>query len=180
MGFDWLGVLWAFLHDLAVAVYVGGAIAMEFVLGPAQRAIPPAQAQIMGEKTADRFLWLVWISLLLILVTGVLRLWQVGLIGGSTGFFVGPMSLEFAYGRTLGVMFIIWLVLVVNGALITFVLRPRLTAKLGAGVEARHADADRDRKARAATWIQHLTRVDLVLALVAVLLGASLFRGGLL
>jgi len=176
---DWGPLTLYFVHDLAVAVYVGGAIAMEFVLAPAQQAIPPAQAQVMGEKTSDRFLILVWISLLLIFVTGVMRLQFRGLLGGDN-FFIAPLTLDFSYGRTLLGMLVIWIILVVNGALITFVFRPILKGKLGSGSSQNVANQNRDAKISAATWIQYLTQIDLGLAVLAVLFGASLLRGGLL
>ncbi len=176
---DWISLILAFVHDLSVATYVGGAIAMEFVLAPAQASIPPAQAQVMGEKTADRFLILVWGSLALIFVTGVCRLWQNGMIGGDS-FFVAPLALDYSYGRTVLVMFIIWLILAINGALITFVFRPTLQGKLSSGSNQNQASQNRNTKMQAATWIQNLTRADLVLAVIVTLLGASLARGGLL
>lgn len=173
-GYDWIVLTLAFVHDLSVAVYVGGAVAMEFVLAPAQAAIPPAQAQIMGEKTSNRFLVLVWGSLALILVTGVLRLQMNGMLGSD------GLSLADSYGRTLWTMFGIWVVLAVNGGLITFVFRPTLQGKLQPGSNQTSASQDRDAKMKAATWIQHLTRADLVLAVIVTLLGASLSRGGIL
>lgn len=175
---EWLFLSSAFIHDLSVAVYLGGAVAMEFILAPAQGAIPPAQAQVMGEKTSQRFLVLVWISLILILITGVLRLYLKGMIGGAS-MFVPPLTLDYSYGRTAFALFIVWLILMINGALITFVFRPKLTGKVAAGVSRDQADRSRDGKMFAATWIQHLTRIDLVLAVIAVLLGASLLRGGM-
>ncbi len=44
-------ILAAYLHAVGVSAYLGGALVMEFVLGPAQKAIPPAQAQVMGQKS---------------------------------------------------------------------------------------------------------------------------------
>lgn len=175
---QWMILAMAFIHDLSVAVYLGGAVAMEFILLPAQSAIPPAQAQVMGEKTSERFLLLVWISLILILLTGLARLYLKGMFLGSS-LFVAPLTLDYAYGRTAFALFLVWLILIVNGALITFVLRPRLTGKMAPGVSRDQANQSRDSKISAATWISHLTRVDLVLAVIAVLLGASLLRGGL-
>lgn len=176
---EWLILIVAFIHDLSVAVYVGGAVAMEFILAPAQNAIPPAQAQVMGEKTSDRFLILVWVSLLLILITGIMRLYAKGLMGGESLF--GPlMSWDYSYGRTLIMMFGIWVVLIINGSLITFVFRPQLLGKLSSASSQGQATNSRDKKMSAAMWIQNLSRVDLVLAVIATLLGASLLRGGLL
>lgn len=173
-GYDWSVLILGFVHDLSVAIYVGGAVAMEFVLAPAQAAIPPAQAQIMGEKTSNRFLILVWASLALILITGLLRLQMNGMLNAD------GLSLADSYGRTLWVMLGLWLVLAINGGLITFVFRPTLQGKLGSGSNQANVNQARDAKIRAATWIQHITRADLVIAVLVTLLGASLSRGGLL
>lgn len=176
----WVHILLGYLHDLSVAVYIGGAVAMEFVLGPAQAAIPPAQAQVMGQKTSDRFLWLAWSSLALIFVTGVLRLQQMDMIGFSWPFFESPLVLSESYGRTLLAMFILWCALVVNGALVTLRFRPRLAGKITPGTSAAQVTASQGARMEAATWIQRLTRADLVIAVVVALLGASLKWGGLL
>lgn len=173
-GYDWSILILGFVHDLSVAVYVGGAVAMEFVLAPAQAAIPPAQAQIMGEKTSNRFLILVWVSLVFILITGLLRLQMNGMLNAD------GLSLSDSYGRTLWTMLFFWVVLAINGALITFVFRPTLQGKLKSGSNQASANQDRDAKMKAATWIQHITRADLVIAVLVTLLGASLSRGGLL
>lgn len=173
-GYDWSILILGFVHDLSVAVYVGGAVAMEFVLAPAQAAIPPAQAQIMGEKTSNRFLVLVWSSLALILITGLLRLQMNGMLNSD------GLSLSDSYGRTLWAMLFFWLVLAINGGLITFIFRPTLQGKLQPGSSQSSANQNRDAKMKAATWIQHLTRADLVIAVLVTLLGASLVRGGLL
>lgn len=172
-GYDWIVLTLGFVHDLSVAVYVGGAVAMEFVLAPAQASIPPAQAQIMGEKTSNRFLVLVWSSLALILITGVLRLQMNGMLNSD------GLSMADSYGRTLWTMFFLWVVLAINGGLITFIFRPTLQGKLQPGSNQALVTRDRDAKMKAATWIQHLTRADLVLAVIVTLLGASLSRGGL-
>ncbi len=163
----------AFLHDVAIATYIGGAVAMEFVLNPAQRTIPPAQAQVMGQKSADRFLWLVWGSLVFIIVTGLLRVWRSGRFDDFFDWGIG-------YGRTLSAMLLIFILLVINGLLITFVLRPRLAGKMQAGVTAQRVAARQDTQMQAARYVEILTRVDIVLALIAAFLGASLKLGGFL
>lgn len=176
----WQFITYGFLHDIAIAVYIGGAVAMEFVLGPAQKSIPPAQAQIMGQKTADRFLWLVWGSLLVIIVTGFLRLEQLGMIGSGWPFFQGRLDWDFSYGRTIFAMLAIWLVLLINGIIITFFLRPRLAGRMSSGVSSTQATRTQDSQISAAQWVERLSRADLALALTAALLGASLKLGGIL
>jgi uncharacterized membrane protein len=165
----------AYLHAVGVATYLGGSIVMELVLGPAQKSIPPAQAQVMGEKTADRFLVLAWSALGLIGASGVLRLFTQH----SESLLVGDNLFSTPYGRTLFTMEMLWLVLVANGVVITFVLRPRLKTKMGAAVAADQVEARRRQLIGAATWITRITRVDLAIALVVALLGASLKFGGI-
>lgn len=168
-------VLAAYLHVIGVATYLGGSLIMEFVVGPAQKAIPPAQAQVMGQKTADRFLWFVWGALGLIFISGVMRLYSVN----NESALFGSHLWDTTYGRTLLSMVTLWCVLVVNGAIITFVLRPRLAGRTSSGVSATQAQAHQKGQIQAATWLQRLTRVDLVIAFVVALLGAALQFGGI-
>lgn len=175
-----LHVLYAIIHDLSVATYIGGAISMEYVLGPAQKSIPPAQAQVMGQKTADRFLWLVWGSLSLILVTGILRLERLGHIAFSWPIFQSDMWLDHDYGRTVWAMFFLWCVLVVNGLIMTFYLRPRLSSKLSAGTTTAGVQASQQSKMVAAKWVGRITKADIVIAIVIALFGASLRFNGIL
>jgi uncharacterized membrane protein len=174
----WQFISYQFLHDLSIATYIGGAIAMECVLGPAQRSIPPAQAQVMGQKTADRFLWLVWGSLVLIIVTGLLRLWRLNMLDADWPFFHSPLDFSHSYGRTIFMLLGIWVVLVINGALITFYFRPRLAGKFSSQTSATQVQRGQQMKIDAARWVERLTRTDLVLAVVAAFLGASLALGG--
>jgi uncharacterized membrane protein len=134
----------------------------------------------MGQKTADRFLWLVWGSLGLIILTGFLRLEHMGMIVWEWPFFETPLVLSDSYGRTLLAMFVLWCVLVINGALITWYFRPRLQGKLTSRTSAAEVAAAQNAKIAAATWVQRLTRIDLGVAAVIALMGASLKWGGLI
>jgi uncharacterized membrane protein len=168
-------ILSAYLHVLGVATYLGGSIIMEFVVGPAQKAIPPAQAQVMGKKTADRFLVFVWSALGLIVISGIMRLYSMG----TETFLTGAKLWETAYGRNLMSMVILWCVLVVNGSIITFVLRPKLVGRTGAGVSAAQVQSHQQGQIKAAQWVERITRIDLGIALVVALLGTSLQFGGI-
>lgn len=168
-------VVATYLHLIGMAAYVGGAIVMEFVVGPAQKAIPPAQAQVMGEKTATRFLQIAWASLGLLLLSGILQI----LAAGNDPLLRGEGLLATSYGRTLLAMVVLWVVLVVNGAIITFVLRPRLTGKMGAQTGAAQVQVRQQEMLRAAERLQLVTRIDLGIALVLPLIGAGLLRGGI-
>lgn len=95
-------------------------------------------------------------------------------------FFQTPGGLSESYGRTLLTMILLWCVLVVNGALITWYFRPRLQGKLSSRTSASQVNSAQSAKMDAAIWVQRLTRADLVIAVVIALLGASLKWGGLL
>jgi uncharacterized membrane protein len=174
----WQHISFQYLHDLAIATYIGGAVAMEFILGPAQRSIPPAQAQVMGQKTANRFLWLVWGSLVVIIITGLLRLWRLSMLDADWPFFHSPLDFSHSYGRTVFMLLGIWAILAINGTIITFYLRPRLAGRFSSQTSATQVQRGQQAKIQAAHWVEILTRVDLGLALLAALLGASLAFGG--
>lgn len=171
---QWMKMLASYLHVLGVATYLGGSLIMEFVVGPAQKAIPPAQAQVMGKKSADRFLVFVWSALSLILLSGILRLYSMG----SESMLFGKNLWDTGYGRTLLSMVILWCVLVVNGSIITFVLRPKLVGRSGAGVSAAQAQQHQQGQIKAAQWVERITRIDLGIALTVAFLGSALQFGG--
>ena len=50
----WLHIIYGYLHDISVAVYIGGAFAMEFILGPAQASIPPLRDFTLVKPTVFR------------------------------------------------------------------------------------------------------------------------------
>ena len=60
---------------------------------------------------------------------------------GTESYLIGEKLWDTAYGRTLLTMVILWCVLVINGAIITFVLRPKLVGRTGAGVSATQVTA---------------------------------------
>lgn len=164
-------VLAAYLHVIGVAAYLGGAIVMEFVLSPAQKFVPPAQQAVIGQKSADRFLVVAWSALGVIAFSGVLRLFSVGAENILTEY-------SGSYGRTLLVMILLWATLVVNGAVITFNLRPQLAAKQQGGVQPAEMQAHQASMIKASEWVARLIRADLVIAVLVALLGASLAFGG--
>jgi len=163
-----------YLHLLAVAVYLGGSVAMEFVLRPAQSYVPPAQAQVIGQRSADRFLVLVWGALALFPISGLLLFFSMS----DQDQLSGMKFFTTSYGQTLLGMIVLWAVLVVNGAIITFVLRPRLAQRASAPAGGAGVTERLEVMRAAANQVSLLTRVDLVIAVFIVLLGASLAYGG--
>lgn len=169
----WLWIM-RFLHVLAIAAYLGGAFVMEFVLAPAQAAIPPAQAQVMGEKTSKRYLIIAWTALGTLFLSCTTTLFLYKQITWSWPFFQNDLVLSQSYGRTTLTLFIIWCLLVTNGAILTFKIRPTLSQKAKSGVTAQGLAAKQDAQMKAAKWASRITRIDLGLGLCAATLGVSL------
>lgn len=168
-----------FLHIVAMAAYAGGAFVMEFVLTPAQAAIPPAQARVVGEKTSQRYLWVAWIALVTLAVTCVARLVITHQLAFTPPFFRDRLNLGDPYGRTTLALFLVWSIMVVNGLILTFRIRPQLATKFSASTTAQEVAATQARQEGAALWASRIVRMDLGLAVVAIVLGVSLRFGGL-
>lgn len=131
---EWMGIVATYVELLSLATYVGGSFVVELVLAPAQKAIPPSQQQVLGEKIADRLLWLVWPSLGLLLVSAVAQTFPAG-----TDDVLAEGLLSTSYGRTFLAFLVLWAILVVNGIIVTFVLRPKVKARIDPRVGAREA-----------------------------------------
>lgn len=175
-----INVTLAVLHALAFSAYIGGLLFMEVVLGPAQEAIPPAQATVLSRKTGDRQAIIAWSSLAVILITGILRLERANQLEFPGTAFLRPELASTGYGRTIYALFCLWLVLVILGSIMTFYLRPILVGKIEPTLPKAEQTARRDRMAWAARVMSIVMRVDLVVVVAAAVFGASLAFGGLL
>jgi len=168
-----------FLHIVSMAAYAGGAFVMEFVLTPAQKAVPPSQARIMGEKTSQRYLWVAWIALAMLALTCVARLVLMHQLSFSPPFFRDRLTLGDPYGRTTLALFLVWLIMVINGGILTFRIRPKLAQKFGSSATAQQVAKAQAEQERAAQWASRIVRIDLALAVLAIVFGVSLRFGGL-
>jgi putative copper export protein len=124
----------------------------------------------MGQKTGDRYLVVAWSALGLILASGILRLFSFD----AEDYLFGESLFDTDYGRTLFTMVLLWGVLVINGLIITFVLRPRLAGRASSHGSAAQAQQHQQGQIAAASWLTRLTRADLAIAFVIAFLGASL------
>jgi uncharacterized membrane protein len=177
MGID---VLYGALHDLAFAVYIGGLVYAEFVLAPAADAIAPAQGVVVRQKAGNWQLIMAWSSLAVILATGLLRLSRMHLLAFPGTFFLKAGYASTGQGHTIIAMMALWLVLVVLGAVMTFVLRPLLTGKIAPTLSQEERQRRQDRMVGAARWMTVVMRADLLVAVTIAVFGASLIYGGLL
>lgn len=175
-----LNVLYGALHDLAFAVYIGGLVYAEFVLAPAADAIAPAQGVVVRQKAGNWQLVMAWSALAVILVTGILRLDRMQVLEFPGSFFLKPAIASTDYGATVFTMFGLWCLLVVLGAVMTFVLRPLLTGKIPPTLSQEERQRRQERMVGAAKWMTIVMRLDLLVAVTIAVFGVSLRYGGLL
>ena len=74
-----------FLHVSAAIVWLGGVSFMLFALRPAAMALPPPQRLPLMAQVLQRFFLLVWASIGLLLVTGLVMLMGVGMRQAPVG-----------------------------------------------------------------------------------------------
>ncbi len=179
MNLSW-DVLYQALHDLAFAVYIGGLFYAEIVLAPAASAVAPAQSAVVSRKAGDRQMIISWTALLVILVTGILRLGYMHVLAFPGTFFLLSATASSSFGQTIFAMFGLWCVLVALGLVTTFGLRPVLVGKIDPTLPQAQREQRQQRMMSAARWMSIVMRADLLVAVIIAVLGVSLTSGGLL
>lgn len=166
-----MGVLWAYLELLAWSVYLGGALVMELVWRPVQEHLPMSQIGVACQRMGRRYRWLALAMLVVVAVVGLARL-----PGRESGASLSPGA---PYGRTLLLLAICWLALVGLVTLMAVFAHPALHARMTSSMEEVERDEARARVARAIRRMDRCLRAELIVALVATLLAASLRLGGI-
>jgi uncharacterized membrane protein len=106
-----------FLHLLFTVFWIGGMTFMHFVLNPAMKAMEPENAGKLMGVVAKRFTMIAWLSMILLLVTGLLKTPSSYLLDVTTD-----------YGMILLLKHVAFVVMIFGGVLITFVVAPKLRA----------------------------------------------------
>ncbi len=158
-------------HILAIVTYVGGSFFLDIIFSRAQKYIPPAQASIMGQRVGRDFAITAYASLFVIAVTGLFQMYYLNLFDGDI--------FTRGYGRWLAIKMGFWLILLVNGLIMTVLLRPRLEGKLSFQSDPENAEKRREGMMAAALSLDRLVRLNLIISVLAVVIGASLRSGGL-
>lgn len=164
------------LHILAAATLIGAVIFNYFLLRPALRFIPPAPAVVIGQRVGTAFTWLGWITLVILGITGGLRLF----LQDRFWTLFTPWIYSSNAGWALLVMVLAWLVTVSSAAWMTFLLRPVLMSKLTVQSNPDLAAVERRRAAQMASslWLDRLQLVNVVFTILAALAGSSVTYGG--
>jgi uncharacterized membrane protein len=111
------------IHIVAVAVWLGPQFFLFLVAVPAVRVIedPAVRLRVMRVLTV-RFGWLAWAAMLIIVLSGVSNLFQVGGDAGSPD--IG--STDFKYFHLFSLKMVVLGIVVLLTALHSFVIGPRL------------------------------------------------------
>ncbi len=80
------GSIIGFIHVMAAVVVIGGSFFMNFIFNPSVKDLDPSVAGKINQAVGLRFTAIVWISLLLILVTGLIRVFGAGTVTLDTIF----------------------------------------------------------------------------------------------
>ncbi len=164
------------LHILAAAALIGGVIFNYFLLRPALRFVPPAPAVVIGQRVGTAFTWLGWITLVILGLSGGLRL----IVRNQFWLLFTPWEWSSNAGWALTIMFIAWLVTVGSAAWMTVILRPVLMSKLTVQSNPDLAAAEKRRAGQmaASLWLDRLQLVNVVFTILAALAGSSVMYGG--
>lgn len=164
-------------HAISWAIYVGGAITMEWVLRYAQRTMPPSQVGVVCKNAGMRYRWLALACLAVIGATGlamVLRIEDADLPAGAA------LSVSDSYGRTMLLLTVGWLLLAATVAFMAFWLHPAQRKRSHPGMTEEQIAAERQRIGIAIKRMDHALKFELVVAVISVGVGSSLHTGGLI
>lgn len=123
---DWMGGIISWLHLLGIVTWVGGIFVSVLAMNPALGVVsPPERGKFMG-AFMRRWMPLVWGAAALTVITGILS--------ARSGIGIAAIfSFSSRYTNLLLLKIILVTVMIIVGAIISFVLGPRLTSMAGAG-----------------------------------------------
>ena len=104
-----------FLHLLAAVTWIGGIIFMNLILFPSQSTIDPGQRGKLFGAVVKRFLIIVWVSVIVLLLTGLYKT--------PASMLFNPES---RYGFWLTIKHAAILLMIFFGLMVTFVVFPKL------------------------------------------------------
>ena len=163
------------VHIYAAIVLVGSMFFNAFILGPALRRIPPAQAATVGDKIGAGLRIAGPVSLGLLGITGFLRLQYNHMLWSK---FFSWSFMTTRYGSRIWLMFVAWFVLVVTGTVSLAWYEKVLARKLPYTAGLRQLEERRAAQQKVSAWQERMNYVNVTIGLLAVL-GGSMFRSGL-
>jgi len=156
------------LHIMAAVIWAGGTLFLALVLIPAIRQPEfSAVATPMVRWTARRFRWVGWLCFLIFIFTGAINLAFRGVTWNdlSSGIFWRG-----SFGSALTLKLLAFAVILVLSAVHDFIIGPRAAAAWESGPKSASS-------ARLRRQAVRIARLNLLLALIAIILGIMLVRG---
>lgn len=161
------------VHIFAAMGLVGSMVFNVFVLMPSLDGVAAAYAATISDKVGNKLKWIGPVTLVLLGVTGFIRLDAIGLLNEL-------FTIDFyrtTYGHWMGLMFWSWLVLVGTGTLSLIWYERVLARKLSYDANIRDLEHRRQAQEKIARWQDRLNYVNVSLGILAAL-GGSLVRAG--
>ena len=156
-----------FIHTLSAIVWAGGVIFLAVVMVPLSRQLqdPPGIGIRILQSTARRFRLVAWVSLLILIVSGIWVLEERGIS------FPDVFTRDGPFFDALRIKVVLVIVVIVLSVLHDFILGPRLARKLEATNLSIETATAVQRQRVAVSW---LARLNLLLALAIVAFGTIL------
>lgn len=163
-------------HVGSMGFYVVGGFWIKASLARAQRAIPPAQAAVVGRLVGFDFTIVSWLAFIGVGLTGYILLGRGGMADPASPhtLFISGDLLDSGYGWKLLIMVALWAALVVSGVVLTFVFRPMLERRLDPADPPEAMERLQRRMGFAVRGIDVLAWMNLVLAVGAFVAGYAL------
>ncbi len=163
---DWLDKALIGIHVAAMGVYVVAGLWIKIPIARAQKAIPPAQSALVGQRVGFDFTLVSWFAFITVGVTGYWLLARAGDVDLASPytFFIDRGILDGNYGWALFFMVLFWVLLVISGLIMTVVLRPLLSDKLDPTQSTDALEPFQERLTSAVFWIDVLAWTNLALA----------------
>jgi hypothetical protein len=163
------------VHIYSAIVLVGSMFFNAFILGPALKRIPPAQAATVGDKIGAGLRVAGPVSLGLLGLTGFLRLQYNHMLWAK---FFSLSFMTTSYGSRIWLMFTSWFVLMVTGTLSLAWYEKVLARKLPYTAGLRDLEERRAAQMKVSAWQERMNYVNVTIGILAVL-GGSMFKAGL-
>ncbi len=154
------------LHVAVMGLYTIGGLWIKIPVHRAQKGIPPAQAALVGQRMGLDFTVISWFAFIVVGVTGYALLGRAGDLDLTSPytFFIDHALMDSRYGWALFFMILFWVVLVINGLIMTLYFRPHLSGKLEPANTTADLEPFQSRLTSAVFWIDVLAWANLVLA----------------
>ncbi|MFQ5871056.1 MAG: CopD family protein [Candidatus Geothermarchaeales archaeon] len=155
---DYYNIVLGWVHVFAVIAVVGGSVFSDRILQPSLQSISPDQAGKLFEAVAKRFTALVWLAIITIAATGLLRADYFGAL-------TTDILLRTTYGTILLTKMVLFAAMIIIALIITMI-GLRLAKPLS-----------QEYVKQAQTRIKILSRTNIVLSIIVVLLAVALRVG---